>query len=148
MFADNYIGLSVNGSATVDVCSGGYYDTQNNCFNGAYTGQYSGLTGDDPDNFVALYGVPPLNISSDLQPGSVQAEFQLLDAVPGVSQGSSSVWLITNCTQNGVAPGGNITGNLISSTTSTQPQNFFFDSTPGQRVEFIADYSAAAGPRS
>ncbi len=147
VFTDNYIGLTVNSNARVNICRNGYADAPEggtDCFNTAYTSAYLGLTGQDPDTFVATYGVPALDISPYLVPGGVQAKFELLDF--GVSLGSSSVWLITNCTQTSIAPGGSITGNPISPTSPTPSQltqNFFFDSTNGQRVEFIADYSAA-----
>jgi hypothetical protein len=90
-----------------------------------------------------------LDVSANFSPGPVQAEFELMDF--GVSLGSSSVWLITNCTQSGIAPGGSQTGNPIPSTAPTPSeltQNFLFDSTLGQRVEFTADYSAAYASQS
>jgi len=147
VFTDNYIGLTVNSNARVNVCRNGYTDAPEggtDCFNSAYTGAYSGLGGQDPDSFVATYGVPALDISSDLTAGAVQAKFELLDF--GVSFAGSSVWLITNCTQTSIAPGGSVTGNPIPATSPTPAeltQTFSFDNTSGQRVEFTADYSAA-----
>jgi hypothetical protein len=147
VFADNYVGLTVNSNARVNICRNGLTDAPEggtDCFNTAYVSVFSGLLGQNPDNFVATYGVPALDISSNLAAGALQAKFELLDF--GASLGSSSVWLITNCTQTGIAPGGSITGNPISSTSPTPSQltqNFFFDGSNGQRVEFIADYSAA-----
>lgn len=147
VFTDNYIGLTVNGNARVNVCRNGYTDAPEggtDCFTPPYTSAATGLLGQNPDTFVATYGVPALDISSNLAPGPLQTKFELLDF--GGSFGSSTVWLITNCTQAGITPGGNITGNPISTTApapSQLTQNFFFDSTNGQRVEFIADYSAA-----
>jgi hypothetical protein len=147
IFTDNYIGLTVNSSSRVNVCRNGYTDAPEggtDCFNTAYTSAYGGLAGQDPDSFASLYGVPALDISSNFSPGPIQANFELLDF--GVSLASSSVWLITNCTQTSIAPGGSVTGNPVSSTSPTPDQltqNFPFDSTVGQRVEFIADYSAA-----
>jgi hypothetical protein len=147
VFTDNYIGLTVGSNARVNICRNGYTDAPEggtDCFNTAYTSAYSGLNGQDPDTFVATYGVPAFDISTNFSPGPLQAEFQLLDF--GVTLGSSSVWLITNCTQTGIAPGGSVTGNPIPSTAPTTnqlTQTFPFDSTVGQRVEFTADYSAA-----
>ena len=152
VFSDNYIGLAIGSNARVNICRSGYTDAPEggtDCFNAAYTSAYSGLTGQDPDTFAATYGVPALDVSANFSPGPVQAEFELMDF--GVSLGSSSVWLITNCTQSGIAPGGSQTGNPISSTAPTPSeltQNFPFSSTSGQRVEFIADYSAAFASQS
>ena len=109
VFSDNYIGLTVNGGTRKNVCTNGYTDAPEggtDCFNQAYTSAYSGLLGQDPDNFVATYGVPALDISADLA-GTTQAKFELLDF--GTSLGSSSVYLITNCAQSSIAPGGSIT---------------------------------------
>lgn len=148
VFTDNYIGLTVNSNNRVNICRQGYSDAPEggtDCFNQAYTSAYQTVVGQNPDNFVATYGVPALDISADLPPNATsQAKFELLDF--GVTLGSSSVWLITNCTQNGIAPGGSLTGNPISSTTPPAEQltqTFAFDSTTNQRVEFTADYSAA-----
>lgn len=147
VFSDNYIGLTVNGGTRKNVCTNGYTDAPEggtDCFNQAYTSAYSGLLGQDPDNFVATYGVPALDISADLA-GTTQAKFELLDF--GTSLGSSSVYLITNCAQSSIAPGGSITGNPIptaSPTPAQLTQTFPFDGQNGQRVEFIADYSAAS----
>jgi len=152
VFTDNYIGLTVNSCGRVNICRNGYLSAPEggtNCFNTAYTTAYTGLNGQDPDTFVATYGVPALDISADLFPGANEAKFELLDF--GVSLGASSVWLITNCTQNGIAPGGSQTGNPISATSPTPSQltqPFLFDSTTGQRVEFTADYSVAAGSQT
>jgi hypothetical protein len=147
VFTDNYIGLTVGSNARVNVCRNGYTDAPEggtDCFTTPYTSAATGLLGQNPDTFVATYGVPALDISSNFAPGPLQTKFELLDF--GGSFGSSTVWLITNCTQGGITPGGSITGNPISPTSPTPSQltqNFFFDSTNGQRVEFIADYSAA-----
>jgi len=153
LFADNFIGLSVNGNTQVDICQGGYSgdatEGGTDCFNTQYAGNYQGLTGDDPDTFVAQYGVSAPNIGSNLTPGpsgTVQAQFQLMDS--GVSLGNSSIYLITNCTQSGIAPGGSQLGNPIpalSPSTSQLAQNFPFDSATGQRVQFQSSYTAAVG---
>lgn len=150
VFADNFIGLSVNDNAQVDICQGGNSgdatEGGTDCFTAQYTSDYPGLTGEDPDSFVAHYGVSAPNISSNLAQGTIQAQFQLLDS--GVSLGNSSIYLITNCTQTGVAPGGSQLGNPIPSqnpSTNQLTQNFPFDSTNGQRVQFQSSYTAALG---
>jgi len=145
VFSDNYIGLTVNTLSRKNICTGGFTDAPEggtDCFNSAYTSAYPTVLGDDPDTFVSTYGVPGLDISSDFAavPSGTpfQAKFELLDF--GTALGSSSVWLNTNCTKTGIAAGGSITGNPVTPNTPTQ--TFSFDDIAGQRVQFIADYSA------
>jgi hypothetical protein len=150
VFTDNFIGLTVGSGTQVNICTSGDNDIPSSggtdCFNNNYPSVFLGLNGQDPDNFVATYGVPALDISSELAPlasATGQVKFALTDL--GTSLGSSSVYLITNCTQKGVAPGGNISGNPITPGAQNPglTPSFNFDSAQNQRVEFSSDYTAA-----
>jgi uncharacterized repeat protein (TIGR01451 family) len=149
VLVDNYIALGVGTGATpTDICSNGTVEGhgQRNCFTSSYASkaQNNGLNGQDPDNFVSTGGVPALDISSWLWPGPVQIELDLVDT--GSYLASSSLYLVTNCTSNGVTGPGQVTGNPISSsnpTGSQLTQNYSFNSTSNQQVQFTYDLSQA-----
>jgi uncharacterized repeat protein (TIGR01451 family) len=146
VLVDNYISLQVGELSPVNICSG-------NCFNDTYKTQASNgtLTGQDPDNFVSTGGVPPIDVSSYFSSGTVQAQINLLDTgasnnQPGGYLTSSTLYLVTNCSSNGVSGPGKVTGNPISSsnpTTQQLAQNYSFNSTPNQQVQFTYDLTAA-----
>ena len=151
VITDNYINLTVTaGDSTtgpVNLCQGGVlFDGYYSCFT-PYLEQLGGeglLTGMDPDNYTALGGLPPINVSSYLQPGANQAKFDLVDT--GGYLSNSTLYLNTNCTQTGVTGPADITGNPISSTNPTPAQltqSFPFDSTNNQVLNFTYDLSAA-----
>ena len=98
----------------------------------------------DPDKFVAAGGVPAIDVSSFLTAGAVQAQIGLVDT--GSYLTSSTLYLVTNCAFNGVAGPGKVTGNPISQSNPTGQQltqNFSFNSTNNQQVQFTYDLSEA-----
>ena len=112
------------------------------CFTKAY--QTGRAIGDDPDNFVATWGLGPFDIHSYLAPGVNQITFATVDI--GSVLSSSTIYLYTNCTSNGVTGGGQITGNPIPSTNppaSALTQGFDFSSTNNKVIESVLDFSTA-----
>jgi hypothetical protein len=133
-----------------NVCTGGVTDSfggtvQQDCFSAAYRAAAitNVLNGDYADTFTnpnnnvlppgggngPAGGVMPINVSSFLTETTttpLQVSFTLLDA--GGWVGSSSLFLATNCTQAGIAPGAIITG--TAATTNT----FNLDTSANQRV--------------
>jgi uncharacterized repeat protein (TIGR01451 family) len=148
VLVDNFISLGVNGKTAVDICKHGTSedDGQQNCFNTTYASQASEgkLTGQDPDGLASSGGVPPIDISSHLWPGSVQAQIRTVDT--GGYLTSSTLYLVTNCTNEGISGSGNITGNPIPSSNPTGQQltqNYAFNSSGNQQVQFSYDLSQA-----
>jgi uncharacterized repeat protein (TIGR01451 family) len=139
VLVDNYISLQVGEVGPVDICSG-------NCFTSSYQTLASAgkLTNQDPDNFVSTGGVAPIDISSYFSPGQVQAQIGLTDT--GGYLASSTLYLVTNCSSAGVAGPGQVTGNPISASSPTPQQlaqNYSFNSTTNQQVQFTYDLTAA-----
>jgi uncharacterized repeat protein (TIGR01451 family) len=139
VLVDNYISLQVGEADPVNICNG-------NCFNSWYQTQASAgnLTNQDPDNFVSNGGVPPIDISSYFSPGAVQAQIGLVDQ--GSFLTSSTLYLVTNCSSAGIAGPGLVTGNPISAgnpTSGQLAQNYSFNSTTNQQVQFTYDLTAA-----
>ena len=63
---------------------------------------------------------------------------------------SSTLYLVTNCTNEGISGPGNITGNPIPSSNPTGQQltqNYAFNSSDSQQVEFTYDLSQAQSSR-
>jgi hypothetical protein len=138
LLVDNTITFSNSGATPVNLCG--------DCFNNTYESEAGTLIGQDPDTLVSSGGVPPIDISTKLTAGAVQAQFQLVDV--GGFLASSSLYLVTNCTSNGVAGPGKVTGNPISQsnpTASQLTQNFAFNATTNQQVQFTYDLSEAEG---
>jgi len=131
----------------VDICAGGTStsssssgtDHSQECYNSGFSSAVGNLVGQDPDAFVATYGVAPLDISSYLVSGQQQIQFDLVNL--GDYLASSSLYLNTNCTQTGVSGQVNFTGNTISQTNITQ--NYPIDSTSNQKFQFVYDLSKA-----
>ena len=155
VLVDNFINLTVtttNGSSgPVNVCRGGVSDStpsgnQPDCFTTSYqfpAGQGQ-LTGQNPDTFVSTGGVAPINISGSFQPGSIQVKIDLVDT--GSYLTNSTLYLNTSCTQAGVTGPAKVTGNPIPQNNpppSTLTQNFPFDSSTNQQVQFTYDLSVA-----
>ena len=164
VLVDNFLTLAVNGvafgggSPAGNVCSGGQTDFNGNtpesdCFTAVYQGPAANnqLDGQDPDNFTGPVmstleggsgGVSPVDVSPALTPNSTQqTTFSLVDG--GGKEASSTIFLVTNCTQAGVQPGGAITSNPINpGDPGSQTPQFTFDATPGQHITFGADYLA------
>jgi uncharacterized repeat protein (TIGR01451 family) len=140
VLVDNYISLQVGEAEdAVNICSG-------NCFTSSYQTKASAgqLTNQDPDNFVSTGGVSPIDISSYFSPGPVQAQIGLVDQ--GGYLASSTLYLVTNCSSAGVAGPGLVTGNPISASNPTSgqlAQNYSFNSTTNQQVQFTYDLTAA-----
>lgn len=148
VLVDNFISLSVNGKTPVDICKYGTTENggQQNCFNTTYASQASAgkLTGEDPDGLASSGGVPPIDISSHLWPGAFQVQIGTVDT--GSYLTSSTLYLVTNCTNEGISGPGNITGNPISSSNPTGQQlaqNYAFNSSNDQQVQFTYDLSQA-----
>lgn len=152
VLVDNFINLTVTAGETItgpkNICVGPISESDGNidCFTSGYqtpagNGQ---LTGQDPDNFVSTGGVAPIDISSRLQAGAVQAKIDLVDT--GGYLASSSLYLQTNCTNMGATGPAEVTGNPISQTNPTPQQltqNFSFNSSTNQLVNFTYDLSEA-----
>lgn len=153
LFVDNYINLTVTpgtsgttGGSPVDICGGGASsssgtDHSQECYKPGFSSAVGHLVGQDPDNFVATYGVAPIDISSYLVAGPQQATLELVNL--GDYLASSSLYLNTNCTEKGVSGQVNITGNTISNTNITQ--KYPIDSTSNQEFQFVYDLSKAQG---
>ncbi len=149
VLVDNYIALGIGGASPVDICKKGTTENngrQQNCFNSSYASQASDgeLTGQNPDRFVATGGVPAIDVSHLLSTGAVQAQIKLVDT--GGYLASSTLYLVTNCTNEGVTGPGQITGDPISNSNPTSEQltqNYSFNSSNNQQVQFTYDLSEA-----
>jgi len=149
VLVDNFVSLGVNGATPVDICKYGTTELggqQQNCFNTTYSTQASEgkLTGQDPDGLASSGGVPPIDISSELWPGTIQAQITTVDT--GGYLTSSTLYLVTNCTNEGISGPGNITGNPIPSSNPTGQQltqNYAFNSSNSLQVQFSYDLSQA-----
>jgi hypothetical protein len=155
VLVDNNLQLTVTSGTTVtgpvNVCRGGVPEstpsgTSPNCFTSSYQTQASSgsLNGVDPDTFVAAGGVAPIDISSNLQPGPIQLQIDLIDY--GGFLANSTIYLNTSCSQTGVTGPAQITGNPIPQTDPTPQQltqNFNFNTTTGQQIQFVFDLSQA-----
>jgi uncharacterized repeat protein (TIGR01451 family) len=148
VLVDNYISLSVGGATPIDICRNGTTENggQQNCFNSTYGEEASpgNLNGTDPDTLTASGGVPPIDISRHLTPGANEVQIGTVDT--GYYLTSSTLYLVTNCTSNGVSGSGQITGNPISSTNPTGQQltqSYPVNSANNQQVQFTYDLSVA-----
>jgi uncharacterized repeat protein (TIGR01451 family) len=147
VLVDNYISLSVGGAKSVNICSkGSEYEGMPNCFNATYGNEASEglLTGQDPDGFTAQGGVPALDIGKYLTPGANQVQIGTVDT--GFFLTSSTLYLVTDCTSNGIVGSGQITGNPISSSNPTGQQltqTYPVNSATGQQTQFTYDLSVA-----
>ena len=151
VITDNYINLTVTaGDSTtgpVNLCQGGVlYAGYYSCFT-PYLEQLGGeglLTGMDPDNYTTLGGIPPIDVSSYLQPGANQAK--LTSSTP-VAICRTPRFTSTRTARRPASPDPQtITGNPISSTNPTPQQltqSFPFDSTNNQLLNFTYDLSKA-----
>jgi hypothetical protein len=74
--------------------------------------------------------------------GTVQASFQALDA--GSYYETSTLFLVTNCSQAGVVPGGTVTGTTV--TPSTPISTGVFDSSPNQNMSVTINNTGATNP--
>ncbi len=148
VLVDNFITFNEVGGTPADICQNGTMENgnQQNCFTSNYASQASAgeLTNKDPDNYLAAGGVPPIDVSSYLTAGAVQAQIGLVDT--GSYLTGSTLYLVTNCAFNGVAGPGKVTGNPISQSNPTGQQltqNFSFNSTNNQQVQFTYDLAEA-----
>jgi len=150
VLVDNFITFNAVGGTPADICSNGTVENgnQQNCFTTGYSSLANGggLNGQDPDMYVTSGGVLPIDVSSYLTAGAVQAQIGLVDT--GGYLASSALYLVTNCTSNGVAGPGKVTGTPISQSSPTDQQltqNFAFNSANNQQVQFTYDLSEAEG---
>ena len=156
ILVDNFIRITVTNGTTVvsgpaNVCQGGTTDQTpsgvvNNCFNATYRSNYLSLIGQNLDSYAATGGVPPIDVSNLFVPGIQQVKIEEVDG--GVVLTSTSVYLMTNCTQTGVTGPATITGNPIPGNNPPPDrllQLFDFNSKPDQKVEFIYDLSTSQG---
>jgi uncharacterized repeat protein (TIGR01451 family) len=146
VLVDNFITFNTVQGSPSDICLNGTVEhgDQQNCFTTGYSSKASngGLNGQDPDLFVTTGGVPAIDVSSFLTEGPVQASIGLVDT--GGELTSSTLYLVTSCTSQGVAGPGQVTGNPISSSNPTGAQltqNFSFNTTSDQQVQFGYDLS-------
>lgn len=157
-------------AAVTNVCTGfsqgGSYNGQTvppvlaeNCFTSGYSGPATAgttyppgpLNGDNPDTAIvpggtqtidAAGGVPQIDISNLLSAGQQTLSVSLVDE--GGILTSSSIFLTTNCTQNGVTGPATVGGNPISSADSQGlTQTFNFNTGNNQQVGFVYDLSGA-----
>ncbi len=111
---------------TPNVCLGGDTNFQGytgfpgttNCFQGSYENAASSYIGQNPDlatspintglpgSFLATYGVPVIDISGLLGPGTQALTIELDDA--GGDLGAATLHLVTSCSLAGAVPGGTI----------------------------------------
>ena len=162
IIVDNNINLTVtsNGNSTgpTNICVGGVNGSQvgplQNCFTqGLETlGGEGELTGQDPDNFVATGGVPPIDISQSLLPGREQVKIDLVDQGSGAGfyLSSSTLYLDTNCTQGGVTGPALVSGNPIAQnpTPDQLNQDFSFNPVVNQQIGFTYDLTDAFAANS
>jgi hypothetical protein len=167
VFQDNtmrIINTSSGGTTTntPNVCLGGDTNFQGytgfpgttNCFQGSYENAASSYIGQNPDlatspintglpgSFLATYGVPVIDISGLLGPGTQALTIELDDA--GGDLGAATLHLVTSCSLAGAVPGGTITGNPINTNNpSSQTQTFTFDNGGGQNIGFTTSTSTA-----
>jgi len=162
IIVDNNINLTVttNGSTTgpANVCVGGVNGSQvgplENCFTEGLEalGSAGSLTGKDPDDFVAIGGVAPIDISQSLVPGPLQVKIDLVDqgSGNGFYLSSSTVYLNTNCTQGGVTGPALVSGNPIGQnpTPDQLNQDFSFNPVANQQIGFTYDLTDAFAANS
>ena len=152
VLVDNFINLTVTAGTSTsgpkNICIGPITEADSNvdCFTSGYQTPASQgqLTGKNPDTFVSTGGVAPIDISSSLHAGAVQAKIDLVDT--GGYLTSSSIYLQTNCTNTGVAGPAEVTGNPISKSNPTPEQlkqDFSFNPTINQLVKFTYDLTEA-----
>ena len=146
VLVDDFITVTSTAGATTtgptNVCPGGGTDV---CFASGYL---SAAPGTDPDTILATGGVAPINVSQFLVPGPVQLQIATRDngSGPGFYLASSTLYLDTNCSQNGVTGPALVTGNPISGTNPTPAQlaqDFSFNPTTGQGIGFEYDLTTA-----
>jgi len=152
--------------------SDGYPDTDNSgntypeCFSAAYRADVLNLIGDNTDSITnsnniipavnnnTAGGVTPLGSAPNGDLGAnfftpnlsdantLQAAFQALDS--GYDYETSTLFLVTNCSQSGVVPGGTVTGTTV--TPSTPTSTGVFDSTPNQNMSVTINNTGATNP--
>jgi len=155
LLVDNNINVSVAAGGTTtgptNVCVGGVNGSAigipfQNCFSSAYEFPPAGVSyaGLDPDTYVATGGVAPFSIASLLVPGQEQVTVSLQDE--GFSLASSTLYLNTNCTPNGVTGPALVNGNPIPASSATPQQlaqGFAFNSVSTQQIGFQYDLTTA-----
>jgi hypothetical protein len=143
---DNFLDVtSTAGTITTgptNVCPGGGLDS---CYTAGYLAAPSGA---DPDTFASTGGVAPISISQFLVPGAVQLQIALQDvgSGPGFYLAGSSIYLDTNCSQNGVTGPALVTGNGIPASGATPDelaQDFTFNPLANQSIGFEYDLTDA-----
>lgn len=148
VLVDNFINLTLTQGTTVtgptNICTGGIVENgnQQDCFTSGYQVPASegNLTNQDPDGTIAAEGgVGPLDISTMLVGGVNTIQLDAVDT--GGYLASSSVYLYTNCTPNGAVGGGTVSGNPVTTDTSTQ--TFPFSTADNLNVQFLLDLSNA-----
>jgi uncharacterized repeat protein (TIGR01451 family) len=148
VLVDNFISLGISGGTATNLCHGGTVENgnQQNCFTSGYGDAASAgtATGQDPDIYLTNGGVPAIDISNRLKQGANQVTIGLVDS--GFYLASSTLYLVTSCTLNGVSGPGNVIGNPISNSNpsgSQLTQSYMFNSSGNQQVGFKYDLSEA-----
>jgi uncharacterized repeat protein (TIGR01451 family) len=130
---------------------------QADCFTSAYQGAAApgaAAFGKNPDTFAnpnntvlpGPGGVPPINITPNFANGGTMptVTFNMLDG--GGEVGSTSLFLVSQCTPQGVVPGGTVTANPVNpQDPSTLSQGAIFSSTNGQNISITTDLSNSPG---
>jgi hypothetical protein len=153
VLVDNNLDVAVSNASPSNVCTGG---VGTNCFSSAYENDAANLAAanTDPDTIAnpgtlgeTGGGVAPINISSYLSTvGStpVPVTFSLVDLAQASGNffTSTTLFLVTNCTPDGIAPGGTISGNPVNpDNPASLVQTFPFSATPGKSILFSFNFA-------
>jgi uncharacterized repeat protein (TIGR01451 family) len=148
ILVNNFLTLTEGKHPPVDVCPWGWNGPawQQSCFNSNYIRESKDgrLVGVNPDTIASRDGIPAVDISPFLSSGSSQIQLSTVDI--GFYLGSTSLYLVTNCTSTGVSGSTQITGNPIAGSNPTSQQltqNFTVNSTTNQVTQFTYDLSQA-----
>lgn len=152
-----------NSDAYPDTDSSG--NTYPECFSAAYRADVSNLIGINTDSItnanniipavngntaggvsaLGSYGGTPYSYdlgTNFFAAGSLQATFQALDA--GYDYETSTMFLVTNCSQAGITPGGTVTGTTITPTTPVSVG--VFDGAVNQNMSITINNTGATSP--
>jgi hypothetical protein len=158
-----YVTNLTNSTGPTNVCRGGLSDSSvPDCFTINYQAPAGAglLNGDDLDNPQGTFvvggtgytytiqtgGVPPIDISGFLVQSSQPQQLKIDLDDSGGFVGSSSLYLITNCTSGGVNGPAMISGNTIPPTSPTPvqlDQDFNFNPVTDNQIGFEYDLTGA-----
>ncbi len=150
VLVDNFVSLSVNGATPVDICKNGTSEEngdQQNCFNATYASEAQRGQIDWAGSRT-VWPVPEECHPSISAATSRRARFRrrLQPWIRGAISPVPALYLVTNCTNEGISGPGNITGNPIPSSNPNGQQltqNYAFSSSNNLQVQFTYDLSEA-----